>query len=296
MKVSLLLPVHNLQDRLHRVLNGFFSQGLPEDWELIVWDDASTDRTPEILEEFNSRPRYHYHCNDTNLGRAKTRNLLVERARGQWLLFVDGDCRPGPYFYRAWELTIENYPEQKVFFGQVRYEHSKPSGFNRFLDLGSGADKLGEGVIPHRYFTSAHFLMHKSVFEKVGGFSEQFIGWGGEDYDLGARLGTLGLSIRYIRQTHVKHPDIKDLNEYLDRLAEFGDKNLGKLIELYPEEDPFHLSLLKKNSVQLMLGFPGFLAILQRLLVQFDRTLWPFLMYRVLFLGTYGKAYLKTKK
>ena len=53
MKASLIIPVYNAEDYIERSVESALSQDFPkEDYEVLVIDDGSTDRTPEILKSF----------------------------------------------------------------------------------------------------------------------------------------------------------------------------------------------------------------------------------------------------
>ena len=61
-----------------------------EDWELIVWDNRSTDETSQIIRSFrDSRIKYYVASVHTTLGEA--RNLALEKCRGELIAFLDSD-------------------------------------------------------------------------------------------------------------------------------------------------------------------------------------------------------------
>ena len=90
MKLSVLIPTYNYDcSRLvHQLL-----QQLPQDSEIIVGDDSSTDE--EIIHK-NSEAARLPGCRifrpAHNLGRAAIRNALAREAKGEWLLFIDADA------------------------------------------------------------------------------------------------------------------------------------------------------------------------------------------------------------
>src|SRR5713226_6082724 len=76
-------------DYLHDALDSVMAQTFM-DWELIVWDDRSTDNSAAIVAEYqDARIRYFLSEEDTGLGRA--RHLAVDQAEGDWLAFLDQD-------------------------------------------------------------------------------------------------------------------------------------------------------------------------------------------------------------
>ena len=88
-KVSVIIPTFNRQGLLGRAMGSVLDQGY-EDFELIVVDDASTDRTRQTVEGFaDGRVRYLRH--DTNKGATTARNTGIRASRGQYIAFQDSD-------------------------------------------------------------------------------------------------------------------------------------------------------------------------------------------------------------
>ena len=89
-KVSVIIPVYNVENYLEQCLNSIVNQSLRE-IEIICIDDGSTDRSPEILREFQDRdPRVMIHT-ESNSGCNAARNYGMRFARGKYLMFWDAD-------------------------------------------------------------------------------------------------------------------------------------------------------------------------------------------------------------
>ena len=87
--VSIIMNVRNGAAFLRDALNSVMAQTF-QDWELIVWDDCSTDDSAKIVAEYRDpRIRYYLSPDDTPLGKA--RNAAIQKARGEWLAFLDQD-------------------------------------------------------------------------------------------------------------------------------------------------------------------------------------------------------------
>jgi len=85
------MPVFNGEAFIERAIASVRTQ-TETSWELIVADDASTDRTWEIIQrEAASDPRIRAFQNQTNLGQAKNWNRCLRHARGEWLGFLPAD-------------------------------------------------------------------------------------------------------------------------------------------------------------------------------------------------------------
>ena len=98
--LSVVVPVYNVEAYLAECLSSVLSQSLTN-LEVLVVDDGSTDRSPEIIAEFaRSDPRIRT-FRQANAGQGPARNLAVSHARGQFLAFLDADdvIPPGSYRY-----------------------------------------------------------------------------------------------------------------------------------------------------------------------------------------------------
>ena len=100
--VSVMMPVFNMEDSLPLALASLRAQ-THEEWEAVVVDDGSTDRTWEILNDF-SDPRLKLSRFSENRGRGAARREVLGRMRGEYYAFLDADDW---YFPRKLERQLE---------------------------------------------------------------------------------------------------------------------------------------------------------------------------------------------
>lgn len=90
MQLTFIIPVYNIERDLPSCLDSILSQSF-QDYELILIDDGSTDSSGRICDDYslidNRVKVYH----QKNAGVSAARNLGLEKARGKWICFVDGD-------------------------------------------------------------------------------------------------------------------------------------------------------------------------------------------------------------
>ncbi len=90
-KVSIIVPCYNAEKHLSECLDSILKQSL-HDLEVIAVNDGSTDRTLDIMEEFASRDsRVRIVSMPQNRGVQWARYEGIKAARGEWLMFADGD-------------------------------------------------------------------------------------------------------------------------------------------------------------------------------------------------------------
>lgn len=117
--VSIVMPAYNAQDYIQEAIQSVLQQTYTE-WELLVIDDASSDRTAEIVNQLVRKDsRVHYIKNKANIGAAESRNRGVELAKGQWIAFLDSDdCWHPDKLKRQLDLA-EKHRAEFVFSGSA---------------------------------------------------------------------------------------------------------------------------------------------------------------------------------
>jgi len=86
--VSVIINAHNGERYLRETIDTVYAQTY-KNWEIVLWDDASTDGTESIARSYDARLRYFKGAKAIGLGQA--RNFAVEQAKGEFLAFLDQD-------------------------------------------------------------------------------------------------------------------------------------------------------------------------------------------------------------
>lgn len=148
--VSIIMNVRNGAATLREALESALAQTY-RDWEVIVWDDCSSDDSARIVAEF-ADPRLGYFLapHDTSLGQA--RDLAMRHAHGEWLAFLDQDDIWLPRKLE-FQMALTDSPQVSLIYGRTVCFY--PGGrqrdydqFHEFSDLPEGdifAELLGRG-------------------------------------------------------------------------------------------------------------------------------------------------------
>jgi glycosyltransferase involved in cell wall biosynthesis len=113
-QVSIGLPVYNGEAFLARALDSLLAQTFT-DFEVVISDNASTDRTGEICKEYAERdPRIRYYRQSENFGAAYNYNFTVEPARGKYFKWMAHDDIVDPRFLEACVDGFEGSPDSVV--------------------------------------------------------------------------------------------------------------------------------------------------------------------------------------
>ena len=178
---SVILPTFNRSSVIERAIDSVLNQSFT-DFELIIVDDGSTDKTKTLLDRYDDRIQYVF---QENRGVSAARNLGVKQAKGKWLAFLDSDDE---WLDKKLELQnkyIQNNPEIKIVHGNeiwirngVRVnqmkKHAKGGGdqFLRSLEL--------------CLISPSTVALRKDLYCHLGGFHEDFVVC--EDYDLWLKI------------------------------------------------------------------------------------------------------------
>lgn len=90
MKLSIIIPVYNVESTLERCIRSVFSQSF-QDYELILVDDGSTDRSGEICDHCASGDSRIKIIHQKNTGLSGARNSALDMAKGEYITFIDSD-------------------------------------------------------------------------------------------------------------------------------------------------------------------------------------------------------------
>ena len=181
--VSAVVPVFNRKDLVARALQSVRAQTFG-DYELIVVDDASTDRTWDYLEaEWDQAPvRLLRHAE--NRGVSAARNTAIRAARGEWIALLDSDDEWAPEklatqlaALRQGDLMVCHTDEIWIRDGvrvNPHKHHAKQGG------------RIFTQALPLCAMSPSSIVIHREVFEAIGLFDERLPAC--EDYELFLRL------------------------------------------------------------------------------------------------------------
>lgn len=209
--ISVILPTYNRADTLGRAIDSVLAQTHTQ-WELIIWDDGSSDHTDGIISSYDDS-RIHYY-QGSNHGVAYARNRAVEKASGKFLAFLDSDDTWVESKLDFQIRALKAHPNIDVFFGNFVNIHigqaRQQQGFEqnkqamKFLDI----EKINHDIVfihggllrsiaIDNYIATDTVIMHTDTYERLGGFNEALKN--SEDFNLWWRLGLTGHTFAYTR-------------------------------------------------------------------------------------------------
>jgi glycosyltransferase involved in cell wall biosynthesis len=119
-QISIGMPVYNGEKYLDQAIASILSQTYA-DFELIISDNASTDRTREICRHYADHDsRIRYQCNPRNIGAAKNFNLVFKRASGSYFKWMAHDDAIAPEFLSKCLDVLEQNPDVVLCHTRVK--------------------------------------------------------------------------------------------------------------------------------------------------------------------------------
>lgn len=107
-KVSVLIPVYNCEKYIERCIKSILNQNY-DNIEIVIINDGSTDNTQEIIDKLQFKNSNIISVNRENKGICETRNELLNRATGEYVMFVDADDWIDEGFIKTYVDNAEGY-------------------------------------------------------------------------------------------------------------------------------------------------------------------------------------------
>ena len=194
MLLSVIIPTCHRADLLARCLELLQAERQGFDaalYEIIVTDDSRNDVSKHMVAARFPSVKW---IAGPRRGPAANRNHGAHGATGDWLAFVDDDCEPDARWLKSLADAVAP-GDADVIEGKTVCPDKKDDPFQEQVE------NLNGGV-----FWSCNLAMRREVFERMGGFDEDFAEAGGEDMELAWRIRQRGLLARFVPEALVAHP------------------------------------------------------------------------------------------
>jgi glycosyltransferase involved in cell wall biosynthesis len=205
MRASVIIPCYNSSTFLPKTLECVLAQSM-QPLEIICVDDASTDDTWDLLQDFASKtqnmviPLRH----DVNRGTpAAGRNTAITRACGDWVAFLDHDDEWMPDKLETQARMLLHHPDSGLIHSDAWSEREGEQGSRRPMQQGRHipAGDPFRALFHRNFIVCSTVLIRRDWLGKAGRLNEAPEALGVDDYDLWLRLARLRCPF-----THVAEP------------------------------------------------------------------------------------------
>lgn len=257
--VSVIIPLYNAEKTIHECVETVLENDY-DNFEVIVVDDKSSDKSLEILEAIkDSRLRKVF--NQDNSGASFSRNVGIKDSKGEIVILLDSDS----YVDRDWIGRHEKAHEEigaEIIGGGIVGVHETVFGkCDAFCNWWTSVPYRQDYFLTKLHIPTNNISIKKDVFKKVGYFSEE-LRLGGEDAEFCHRALKNGVKMYFKSDLTVYHYDRDDWPGYLKH-----QQNWGKHAVRMRKGQSMEYSFLMPNSYFMAWVYILPLAILYTLFI-----------------------------
>ena len=218
--VSVVVPTHNRVDSLVRLLNSFKNlKDFPT--EIILINDGSDDQTELILNEWESSVKDYFpivYNNPIAQGPGAARNIGIQLASGDLIVFTDDDCVVHPCWIKAIKTSkLWNIKDDIAGIGGRVLPYRKGIVNDYFT-----FHRILEPPRYNQYLVTANACFLRAKLLEVDGFDENHKYPGGEDNGLSLKLSKLGYNFGYESNMIVWHDYRTSLISFMKTFYRYG--------------------------------------------------------------------------
>ena len=223
---SIIIPSFNRADELTELLKSVQTLRFPRDqFEVIIADDGSTDATPQVIEQ--ARQKYdftlHYFTQQRQ-GPGAARNLGMEKAQGDFFIFLDSDVMVPADWLANVKKGLER-DQADAYGGPDTFLDSFPPllkainySMTSFITTGGLRGKKGKKLAKY-YPRSFNMGLSRALREKIGGFGNLRHG---QDIEFSHRIIKSGAKVAFIEDAPVFHKRRTSVKRFFRQVFNWG--------------------------------------------------------------------------
>jgi len=184
-KISVLMPAYNAEKFIGVAIESILNQSL-RDFEFIIIDDCSTDRTWEIIQKYKEKDsRITAIKNEENLGIAGNRNKLKKLAKGIYIVWQDADDISMPDRIKHQYEFMEANEQVGICGGWLEFFNDKgQSSVRKYKEKDEG---LRKNIFRFSPVAQPGAIIRKNIFDEMGDYDLNYPP--AEDLDMSFRIG-----------------------------------------------------------------------------------------------------------
>jgi glycosyltransferase involved in cell wall biosynthesis len=190
--VSIIIPNYNRSKLLKECLKSLLAQH-DIDWEALVVDDGSSDNSLAIVKEFAKTDKRIKWLKRNRLpkGASTCRNIGIENAAGEYIIFLDADDLLAPNCLKQRIEVIANNPEMDFAVFSMGIFYNTPGDTDKVWNIENGQSHLHRFLNLDSVWQTSGPIWKKEALKKIGGFDETLSCWQDVDIHLKALFDNL---------------------------------------------------------------------------------------------------------
>ena len=170
MRVSVIIPVYNLEKYIGRCLDSLISQDF-SDYEVIVVNDGSTDNTALICDEYAKKYNFIKAVHKKNGGVSSARNLGIDLAEGEYIMFVDGDDYvTSNYISTMYQCQIEN-PDKMIVCNMFKKNENEIEYASLLKNVAKEATSYPKKDFPCAFTIHSSSCLNSTLSKQAGEYT-----------------------------------------------------------------------------------------------------------------------------
>ncbi len=231
MKISIIIPAYNEEENISKCLDSILQQTYDKEYEVIVVDDGSSDKTGEIVKKKAEKYRKIRYLRINHSGRAKARNEGLMASKGEVCIFIDADCVADPNWLRNITRHFER-PETDAVFGKIEVLNKSDAFYPALVSFLKKKN-------PYYQYGEANIACRRNFLTNIGGWLT-FSNFTAGDYESRLRIEKLG-RIKYDPTAVIYSRWPTDIKKILKQIHRYGRAYI-KTMSLHAEQ--FDLKVL----------------------------------------------------
>jgi len=242
--ISIIIPNLNGEKFLKDCFDSIKNQEIDEEFEIIIVDNGSKDKSEEIVR--NNYPEVRFIKLDKNYGFARAVNIGIKNSKGEYIVLLNNDTILDKNFLKNLKKSLDNNPEVGFCASRILMMNDKNLiyGVGDFYKNNGTAELRGYGKLKNLYekkefvfgACAAASIYRKELFEKIGLFDEDFFAYY-EDVDLDWRSQLFGFKCLYVPEAIVYHYGSSTFGNFSDFKIYYGTRNI--LLVLFKDVPDF---------------------------------------------------------
>jgi len=185
-KVTVIIPAYNAEQTIVATIASVQQQTY-QDWELIVIDDGSSDRTVELLKRIRE-PRMQVH-HYSNGGVSVARNRGLTEASGELIAFLDADDLWSQDKLELQVAALEQQPEAAVAYSWTYFMNDTATTIHAAPPVWFEGNVYPQLLVRNFLYSGSNALVRRQALERIGGFNPSLTH--GEDWQFFVRLAAV---------------------------------------------------------------------------------------------------------